>query len=62
MACIPEYGIDHTRISKIRAFSVPISMGKRNKLRIIQGFGGSDDAFNRTMSTLEKVKLVFHLV
>ena len=36
-------------------------MRKRNKLRIIQGFEGSDDAFNRTMSTLEKVKSVFNL-
>ena len=44
--------------SNIRAFGVPISMRKWNKLPIIQGFEGSHDAFNRTT---EKVKLVFNL-
>ena len=42
----------------LRAFGVTLSLTKRNKLRLIQGFETVDNAVKRTEESLEKIELV----
>ena len=42
----------------LRAFGVTLSLAKRNKLRLIQGFETVDNAVKRTEESLEKIDLV----
>ena len=42
----------------LRAFGVTLSLTKRNKLHLIQGFEAVDNVVKRTAESLEKIELV----
>ena len=44
-----------------RAYGVPVSLRKRNKLRLFQSMEPMSDAISRTLQEKEKVKKVYEI-